>query len=148
MTSFATAGAGLKAPTSMPLRDECYYDGKFSEIKYAIGCTQIDYTGGYTFQELVNVNGSGIINFLVFGSTAGSTFADMAVSIDGVEVYNVTTNNSIDFYGLSAVGGYFYRAADAGPTMMTEAIPFNTNLTVTCRANAVAGLMISYYLTS
>jgi hypothetical protein len=148
MTSFATAGAGLKAPTSMPQRNTCQYDYRWGDVLYAIGCSEIAYTGGYTFQELVNVNGSGVINFLVFGGSASSTFQDMVVNIDGVEVYNVATTGSIEAYGLACVGGYNYVQVENQSVMSTGSVPFNTNLTVTCRCNAVAGLAISYYLTS
>ena len=127
------------APTSMPLKDILFHDGAFSEIQYAIGCDPIPYLYGdygYTSTVLLNVNGTGIVNFLAFGG--GSTsYADMQVEIDGVELYDASENGtgkSLIAYGLAAIGGYFFRhsgdGAD-GPTLMTQPVPFNQNIKVT-----------------
>jgi len=148
MTSFSTAGAGVKAPTAIPdsygyLTDAIYRNGTARAMS---GSSLYNYTAINTTETIFSITGSGIIQFGMYGANVADTGAVLKVNIDGVEVYSNTGNNLQTTLPMFA--GCLY--LDRGYTIITTSlsqIPYNSSFSVSMNSTTIGTLLLRYYET-
>ena len=147
MTSFSTAGGGgLKSPTQMLTgRRGEQPGGNVTIAKLVLGALEYVTLGG-TLNTAIDITGSGVWTCGYFMTANTSSIARVLVTIDGVQVLDESTTDSIRQYGMAQVNSMFvggsYGAAAAPVT-----IPFNKSLKVECQCDSTASYLYNYYLT-
>lgn len=146
MSSFATAGAGVKAPTSLLTGRRGYLDSYGVDDANRSGMLFYSYTASAAADAL-NITGTGIWTFGYFqGHNESSTTNTVVVTIDGVVVSSDTNSANIIYTGMCQVGSiYVAGAVVAG--VSREFIPFNKSLVVNVQSDADSRYYYDYYLT-
>lgn len=148
MTSFATAGAGPRAPTNLAPGVQGNRRGTFSGLSNLLRSTSIE--TGITFtgtgsNTVLDITGSGIFQFGCLTTTSGTGSTGTAiVTIDGIEVSNDT---ALIYFneGLLAAGNI---STFAPANTIFEAIPFNKSLKIVCsNSDGDSTYAAKYYLT-
>ena len=148
MSTFATAGAGPRAPTNLAPGVQGNRRGNFAGLSNLLRASGIEnginFTGTAS-NTVLDVTGSGIFQFgcLTTTSLGGSTGIAI-VTIDGIEVSNDT---ALLYYneGLMAVGNI---TTFAPANVIYEAVPFNKSLKIVCsNSNGDSTYVAKYYLT-
>ena len=142
--TFKFGGSGrLKSPTALLEGQTGYLANQWSAPPYFVGGLKYDYSASSVATGL-NVTGSGVIQFLSFGSDSTSSSGNMTVTIDGVEVLD-DTRGAINNMGIVPIGGIYQ--AGTSLTASLGYVPFNSSLVVTVQCNVAAYLSYNYYLT-
>jgi hypothetical protein len=147
MTSFATAGAGAKAVTSILAGRSGYtvasYNGTLLKtIDVAVAAD--------TPTVVLDITGSGALQFSGMGGSGQSnTSSTIVIEMDGVTVMTSVMGSDSANYVFCQVGMYqAYNNTTGMNVAYLEHLPFNTSLKVT--ATSVAGASTyryRYYLT-
>lgn len=144
MTSLSTVSAGVKPATALVSGRFGYTSSQWSNLNYLAAANRYVYTGGSGVQTALNVTGSGIVSFLMFGTDSASTSANMTITLDGVEILN-DDRTSVQYEGIAGLGGIY--STGASLTVQTEPTPFNSSLVVTVECNVNAWMSYLYYST-
>tara|TARA_R110000824_G_scaffold79586_2_gene200445 strand:- start:5012 stop:5452 length:441 start_codon:yes stop_codon:yes gene_type:complete len=146
MTSFATAGGGIPAATSI-LAGKRGYHGALG------GDNLTNVTGGIRYQgaagvasDAVNITGAGYWTFGYFaGRGVYTATANVIVTIDGVTALNDTTAANISTEGKAQVGSIFNDTDES--TVTRGSVRFNTSLVINIECSTDSNYYYDYYLT-
>jgi hypothetical protein len=124
-----TDGAGSNAP----------YINNF-DYRMVMGCVQATTTSA-ALVDVVNITGSGVLNFVVTGSGGG--YPQIQIIIDGVTVVDLTGTSSAATARV-IVGAVF--GSTTAPTGITfDQIPFKSSLVIRHRNTLSGSQTITYY---
>tara|TARA_Y100000385_G_scaffold74999_1_gene75773 strand:- start:324 stop:767 length:444 start_codon:yes stop_codon:yes gene_type:complete len=147
MSSFSTASAGMRPPSSFPGTMHGNHGGTASSIAECMGGALYQYTGAGSVVTPLDVTGRGIIEGIYFGANATTTSSSIQLIIDGVTIYSDSSLNNIITQGYSPIGGAYVNYADAMSTTTGAIVPFNTGFSVSISCNINAWFSYKYYLT-
>ena len=144
MTSLSTVTAGIKAPSALLPNRTFYALNNVSGMDYLVGAIEVAYTGGSGVQTVLNVSGSGVIQWCCFGADAVTTSATMTIDIDGTQVLNESRGNIYDA-GIMGIGSW--ELDGSRNAFAFDWVPFYSSfvVTVSCNTNATFGYI--YYST-
>jgi hypothetical protein len=144
MTSFATAGAGAKAATSLVTGRQCLTMGQNIAIKDC-GFTQYGYTIA-GLKTVVDVTGAGVWTMgMQSNHDPGSTWGRVKATIDGVVVIDDTVSFGIN-YGLIQVGAFFV-ASNVSAVCSLGHVLFNTSLKIEVESQYGSYYNYDYFMT-
>lgn len=149
MTTLSTVSAGIKPPTTILDGGIWRHYGDPEGAAIILGCEYIDCAGGGVPVTELNVTGSGYLQALLVGVTNGQTNdVQMILTLDGVELYNVT-QGTLTTNGLVAAGACFINTTGYGGAAAYDAFRFETGFDVVIdTASTGAKLVYKYYLDS
>ena len=146
MSSFSTAGGGLKAATTLIGGRRSYYDEQGANLKTATGAALYSYVAGAA-RDAVNVTGSGVLEFAMFAGTTTSNINNrVIITIDGVVALDDSLAGLINRSGMVQVGNFFYITSTA-ITCTYSYVPFNKSLVINIESDDDATYYYNYYLT-
>ncbi len=145
MSSFSTAGGGVKAPTAL-LTGRRTQGSTVGELGATRTGTIRYVLAAGTTADAVNVTGSGVWHMGYFQTDVTSTTATVTVTIDGVQVYTETAGNIITS-GMLQAGAFFFDYVGSEATLAYESVPFNKSLVINVSCDVEAYYYYNYYLT-
>ena len=148
MTSFSTAGGGVKAATTLLTGRTGYHKDEGANLAPRTGSLRVTVAAS-TPTNVINVTGSGILMFSYLSAIATSTVNTVVITIDGTVVLNDTQNRNIgnNQEGMIQAGSFNIMPVSSGQSISYASIPFNTTLLVNVTSDAVAYYYYNYYLT-
>lgn len=142
MSSFSTAGGGVKAVTQIQPGKRGLNIYNASEVQINAAVIPVGYLAS-AFATVLNVTGSGYLAFSSFQSLVASTTARVIITIDGVVVIDDSaTNIAVNF--MMQVGTFRY--GSDGISFSKEAVPFNKSLLVVVKCDSGSTYHYDYYL--
>jgi hypothetical protein len=146
MSSFSTAGGGVKAPTYLvPGIRGKQPGGDIAYVKASLGGIRVDSLGG-TLNTVLDITGPGIWTVGYFMSGGTSTSARVIITIDGIVVLDDTDTN-LYTVGMSQVGTLYATSTSYSSTGPIGHVPFNKTLKIQCQCNVTGLYIYNYYLT-
>tara|TARA_R110002096_G_scaffold170894_2_gene343575 strand:- start:3415 stop:3861 length:447 start_codon:yes stop_codon:yes gene_type:complete len=148
MTSFSTAGGGVKAATFLPAGRVAINNGY--QIADATSSLKYTYTGGSGTVNAVSITGSGAFTFGMMYKTyfGGSGNNAVEVLIDGVSVYTDSYAGDMQNIGMIAVGSLQYYPGQIGLALFSLShVAFNKSLVVQMSSDDNTFYAYNYYLT-
>ena len=149
MTALSTVSAGIKPPTTILTGGIWRHYGDPEGAATILGCEYINCAGGGVPVTEIDVTGSGYLQALMVGVTNGNTNdVQMILTLDGVELYNVT-QGTLTTNGLVAAGACFINTTGYGGAAAYDAFRFETGFNVVIDTLSTgARLVYKYYLDS
>lgn len=146
MTSFATAGGGIKAVTSIIPGRRNYIITVNSAIDAYAACKKYTYNPG-ALDTVIDVTGSGFLTFALLSSNINATTTNghVIITIDGIEVLNDTSLTDLYPNSMTQVGGFVYFSGSQDTS--TDSVPFNKSLKIQVECDDTAYYYYNYYLT-
>jgi len=147
MTALSTTSPGVKPPTTILSNTIGYHDTLIRQFKYICGGHEVNCVNSGAPTTMLNVTGSGYIQFLFAGNQAGQTNPiALDLSIDGsLLVSSSVANGSVT--GPIVAGGTYANGSASRLSCVLDAYRFDTGFSVdvTC-TSAICWLIYKYYL--
>ena len=142
MTSFSTAGAGVKAVTQIQPGKRGYNQFDPTQLGQLACAIEVVYIET-SLATVLDVSGSGYLAFSAFQALATSTAALVKVTIDGVIVLNDTDTDIANFFMIQA-GAARRTSSDSG--VSREQVIFTQSLKVEVSCSREGRYYYDYYL--
>lgn len=145
MTSFATAGGGIPAVTSLLPGKVSYIYALASELEQFGSFLRYVVNSG-ALRTVIDVTGSGYLTFAMIASDNDtSTNSHVIITIDGVEVLNDTKAADLNPKCMSQVGCLCFESTL--PFMSYDQVRFNKSLKIEAESDDTAYYYYNYFLT-
>ena len=145
MTSFSTAGGGVKATTYIQPGKEGENDFNAAFIEFHASAVPVAYTAS-AVQTVVDITGTGVLVFSCFeNNSGGGTSSTVKITIDGLVVLDDTQARAINNTIMQQVGSI--AITSYGPSVSSDQVYFNTSLKVECTSDVDSTYNYAYYLT-
>ena len=148
MTSFSTASSAKpRPPTALSTTRQAEYSTAALLQMYS-NTDNIALPGINSLFSLVDVTGSGVLNFGMLDGVAYGNTVRVVITMDAVSVYDKTYVTQVAYQAPIQVGAFGMTGSSVGPSCVYQQLPFNDSLLIQVQSDGPGpSYFVSYYLT-
>ena len=140
-------GSRSKTPTALSTSRLGQYSSKAYLQMYS-NAQNIALPGPGALHSIVNVTGSGVLNFGMLDGVGYGNTVRVKITMDGVSVYDKTYVTQNSYEAPIQVGVFGQAGTSIGPSFAHQELPFNDSLLIQIQSDGPGpSYFVTYYLT-